>query len=85
MESYATIEFTQAPAKLEPRLSLDCVYAVCTLSEDRAGPIYGHLPSSVELVLARLTRTCACGAGAHVMEPGICQRRLLMEAGEARR
>lgn len=70
MESYATIEFTKAPAKLEPLLSLDCVYATCTLSEDRAGPIYGHLPSSVAMVLDRLTRTCACGAGAHVEAPG---------------
>ena len=70
MESYATIEYTKAPAKLDRGIILDCVYAVCTLSEDRVGPVYGHVPASVELVLDRLTRTCACGAGAHVEAPG---------------
>jgi hypothetical protein len=70
MESYATIEYVPAAANPNPQVHLDCVYAVCTLGEDRAGPVFGMAPHSVELVLARLTRTCACGAGAHVPAPG---------------
>lgn len=70
MESYATIEFVPASSNPNPQIHLDCVFAVCTLSEDRAGPVFGMTTASVDLVLARLTRTCACGAGAHVEAPG---------------
>lgn len=66
MESAATVERVRAEDNPDPQVHLDCLYAVCNVAGDRAGPVFGVGPSSVELVLARLTRECACGAGAHV-------------------
>ena len=66
MESTATIERVRAKDNPNPQAHPDCVYATCNVAGDQAGPVYGIGPSSVEPVLVRLTRECACGAGAHV-------------------
>lgn len=61
MESTATIERVRAEDNPNPQVHLDCVYAVCNVAGDRAGPVFGMGPASVGLVLRRLTWECACG------------------------
>lgn len=61
MSSTATIERVKAADNPTPGMYLDCVYARCTVAGDRAGPVYGMGRSSVDLVLRRLDRECACG------------------------
>jgi len=69
MESTTAIERVRAEDNPGPQVHLDCVFAVCNAAGDRAGPVFGVGPSSMELALGRLTRECACGAGAHVEAP----------------
>lgn len=61
MQSTATVERVTAADNPTPGMHLDCVFAVCTVAEDRSGPVFGMGQSSVALVLRRLDLACACG------------------------
>lgn len=45
-----------------------CVYAVCTVSDDKVGPIWGDSDASIKRALATLSEECSCGAGFHAQE-----------------
>lgn len=45
-----------------------CVYAICTVSDDKVGPIWGDSEASVKRALATLSEECSCGAGFHAQE-----------------
>jgi hypothetical protein len=42
-----------------------CVYAICTRSDVKVGPIWGHNARSIKRVLATLTEKCDCPARRH--------------------
>lgn len=42
-----------------------CIFAVCSRSEIRVGPIWGHNSRSIKRALATLTEECDCPATRH--------------------
>lgn len=42
-----------------------CIYAECTWSGERVGPIWGHTEKSMRRALATLTTQCDCPARFH--------------------
>lgn len=42
-----------------------CIYAVCGMSDDEVGPIWGHSDAAVRRALATLTAECDCPARYH--------------------
>jgi hypothetical protein len=61
--AHATILFTSA--KNEDGDRQICVYAQCQMSENTAGPIWGHTDQSIRKSLSVLTRHCDCPARFH--------------------
>lgn len=45
-----------------------CVYAVCSVTGDQAGPVWGTGEASRRRVLVMLTEECGCGAQWHEEE-----------------
>lgn len=58
-------EVTEAEEENEDGRMQSCVYAVCMVSGDEVGPIWGTGGPSIRRVLLELTKECSCEAEWH--------------------
>jgi hypothetical protein len=45
-----------------------CIFAVCSRSDIKVGPIWGHKAASIKRALATLTEKCECPATRHTRQ-----------------
>jgi hypothetical protein len=67
-EEPAPAEIQETTEENDRGFDQECVYAVCSVSGDEVGPVWGTGEASRKRALATLTEECSCGAKFHEEE-----------------